>query len=46
MLDPVAQHVDDAPLGDLALEPVEKLGPPGALLVQLQRLGRLGLGGR
>ena len=38
VLDPVAQHVDDAALGDLALEPVEELGPPGAVLGQVQRL--------
>ena len=38
VLDPVAQHVDDAALGDLALEPVEELRPPGAVLGQVQGL--------
>lgn len=45
VLDAPAEHVDDAPFGDLPLQPVQKLGPPGAVPGQRQGLSRLGLGG-
>ena len=45
VLDAVAQHVDGATLGDLALEPGQKLAPRGAVLVQRRGLGDLRLGG-
>ena len=44
MLDAVAQHLDGASLGDLALQPRQELAPRRPILVQRQRLGDLGLG--
>ena len=45
VLDAVAQHVDDAALADLALQAGQELAPRRAVLVEVERLGRLGLGG-
>ena len=42
--DAVAQHLDRAPLGNLALQPRQELAPRRAVLVQRQGLGRLRLG--
>ena len=44
--DAVAQHLDRAPLGDLALQPRQELAPRRAVLArrERQRLGRLRLG--
>ena len=39
VLDPVAQHVDDAALADLALQPREELAPRRAVLAEVERLG-------
>ena len=44
MLDAVAQHLDGAPLRDLALQPRQELAPRRPVLVQRQRFGGLGLG--
>ncbi len=43
VLEPVAQHVDRAALGDLALEPRQELAPRGPVLAEVERLGDLGL---
>ena len=45
VLDPLAEHGDGAALGDLPLEASEEPAPRGAVLVEGQRRGRLGLGG-
>ena len=42
--DAVAQHLDRAPLGDLALQPRQELAPRRAVVVQRQRLGGFRLG--
>ena len=44
VLDPVPQNVNHAPLGDLALEPVQKLGARGTVLGKVKSRKRLGLG--
>ena len=44
VLDTVAQHLDRAPLGNLALPPRQELAPSRTVLLQRQRLGRLRLG--
>ena len=44
--DAVAQHVDGAALGDLALQPGEELSSRRTVLVQRQRFGGVRLGGR
>ena len=44
VLDAVAQHVDGAAFGNLALEPGQELAPRRAVLGQTQRVRRLGLG--
>ena len=41
----LAQHVHNATLGDLALQPVQELGALDAVRRQFQRFHRLGLGG-
>ena len=43
VLDAVAQHVDRAALGDLALQPRQELAPRRAVLAEVERLGRLRL---
>ena len=43
--DAVAQHVDGAALGDLALQPGEELAPRRTVLVERQRFGGVRLGG-
>lgn len=43
MLNAVAQHVDDAALGDLALQPVQELQPLRSILGDAKRLDSLGL---
>ena len=45
MVDAVAQHVDAAALGNLALEPGQEFAPRRAVLGQPQRCRGLGLGG-
>jgi hypothetical protein len=45
VLEALAQQVDDAPPGDLALEPGQELEPRGALVVEVKGLGDLRLGG-
>ena len=42
--DAVAQHVDGAALGNLSLQPREKLAPRRSVLGERERFGRLGLG--
>ena len=44
VLDTVAQHLDRAPLGNLALQPRQKLAPCRTVLLQRQSLGRPRLG--
>ena len=44
VLDAVAQHVDHPALADLPLQPRQELAPRRAILGQVQRGGRLGLG--
>ena len=44
VLDAVAQHVDRPALADLPLQPRQELAPRRAILGQVQRGGRLGLG--
>ena len=44
VLDAVAQHVDHAALRNLPLQPRQELAPRRAVLGQVQRGGRLGLG--
>ncbi len=43
VLDAVAQHVDDAALGDLALQAGQELAPRRAVLVEGERVGGVGL---
>ena len=43
VLEPVAQHVDGAMPGDLALEPGEELAPGRVVAVEFERFGNLGL---
>ena len=43
MLDPLAEDVDDPPLGDLTLEPVEELLAGRPVVLQVERLDGLGL---
>ena len=43
MLDAFAQHVDDAALGDLRVQAMQKLRPLRAVLIQSQGLSRLRL---
>ena len=43
VLDALAQHVDDAALGDLALEPREELAPRRAVVVEVERVDQLRL---
>ena len=45
MVEAVAQHVDSAALGNLALEPGQEFAPCRAVLGQPQRCRGLGLGG-
>ena len=44
MLDAVAQHLDGAPLRNLALQPRQELAPRRPVLIQCQSLGGLRLG--
>ena len=44
VLDTVAQHLDRAPLGNLALQPRQELAPCRTVLLQRQGPGRLRLG--
>ena len=44
VLEPVAQDVDGAALGDLALQPRQELAPSGAVLAEVERLADVGLG--
>ena len=43
VLDALAQHVDDAALGDLALQPGKKLAPRRAVLAEFEMLRDFGL---
>ena len=43
VLDAVAQHVDRAALADFTLQAGQELAPRGAILVEVERLGHLGL---
>ena len=45
MADALAQHVHNATLGDLALQPVQELGALDAVRRQFQHFHRIGLGG-
>jgi len=45
VLHAVAQHVDDAASGDLPLQPGQELPAGGAVVAEVQRRGRLRLGG-
>ena len=42
VLDAVAQHVDHAALGDLALQPGEELLPRGPVVIEIERLASFG----
>ena len=42
VLDALAQHVDHAALGDLALQPGEELLPRGLVVLEVERLASFG----
>src|ERR1035437_4648721 len=45
VLHAVAEHINDAAFGYLALQAVEELAPSGAVIVKIQRIGGLRLSG-